>query len=86
MWGNFAGDGSNEGISTENISCSTLFIFAPFLGVILFVISKSCNKGCSNNDEISLDGGPLLGMLALFEPSLATLESFKERLDWCRVF
>ena len=41
MWGNFAGDGSRDGVSTEKIFSSTSFNPLDFLGVVPFATSMS---------------------------------------------
>ena len=80
MWGNFAGDGSNEGVSTEKIFCSITFISPSFLGVILFINSKSRDKGCPNNDEISFEGGRTIELVDAFESLFGTSDGLSEVL------
>ena len=55
MCGNLAGDGSNEGVSTEKRFGSSNLIEVCFLGVLLLRISNSCKELCSNKDGASLD-------------------------------
>ena len=86
MCGNFAGDGSKEGVSTEKTFSSVMAsMFLCFFGVIPFITSRSCKGYCSNKDDTSFDEGRVLsgvndfkllfGDRDFFEDSLLSLET-----------
>ena len=74
MWGNFAGDGSKEGISTEKIFSSENLKPVCFFGVVRLITSISCDGYFSNSEEISLVEGRTISLVDTFEVSFLNLD------------